>query len=83
MIIGGYVMPWRPDKFTIPREEKGSSMAVGLGVLGYMGEDAILESKEVLLEWEFMTAAQFDQLMTIYLNDEIVEWDLFGTSIPY
>jgi hypothetical protein len=83
VILGGYVFPWVPDRFTIPRGEKASSLAMGLRVLGYLAEDSIIESKEIVLEWDWMSEAQFQEMMLLYLADERVEWDLFGTSTPY
>jgi hypothetical protein len=83
VILGGYLFPWKPDRFTIPRGEKESSVAIGLSALGFLAEDPILESKEIVLEWEFVSEVQYEAMRLIYLNDERVEWDLFGTSAPY
>lgn len=81
MILGGYVFPWGPDRFTIPRGEKASSLAMGLRVLGYLAEDAILESKEIVLEWDWMSEAQFQALQALYEADEAITWDIFGGGI--
>ena len=75
MILGGYQFPWRPEKTTIPRGERGSSWAKGLGVLGYLAESSILQSKEILLEWNFVSEAQYDEMMTLYRLDSLLEWD--------
>jgi hypothetical protein len=78
VILGGYLFPWKPDRFTIPRGEKESALAMGLGVLGYIAEDSILESKEIVLEWEWVSEVQFQAMKQLELNDERVEWDVFG-----
>ena len=75
MILGGYTFPWRPEKATVPRGERKSSWVKGLSILGYLGESSILQSKEILLEWNFVSEAQWDQMMSLYRADELVEWD--------
>jgi hypothetical protein len=59
----------------IPRGERESASVLGLGVLGYMTKDPIIQSKEIPLEWDFVTAGQWDQMMELYLADQLVEWD--------
>jgi hypothetical protein len=81
VILGGYVFPWKPDRFTIPRGEKESSLAMGLGVLGYLAEDSILESKEIVLEWDWVSVVQFQALQALYEADEAIVWDVFGGGI--
>jgi hypothetical protein len=83
VILGGYTFPWRPEKCTIPRGERGSAWAKGLSVLGYLAESSILQSKEILLEWDFVSAAQWDEMMTIYRADELVEWDPISRPQDY
>jgi hypothetical protein len=78
VILGGYTFPWKPEKFTIPRGERGSAWVKGLSVLGYLAESSILQSKEILLEWDFVSEAQWDAMMALYRQDDLLEWDVFG-----
>lgn len=83
MILGGYVFPWEPEKYTIPRGERGSAWAKGLAVLGYLAEDAMLQSKQIGMEWRFVSEEQWDEMMALYRADQLVEWDPSQPPIQY
>ena len=75
MILGGYQFPWRPEETGIPRAERESASVKGLGVFGFLAGTAILQSKVIPLKWNFVTKAQWDQMMVLYRADELIEWD--------
>ena len=75
MILGGYQFPWRPEETGIPRAERESASVKGLGVFGFLAGTAILQSKIISLKWNFVTKAQWDQMMVLYRADELIEWD--------
>jgi len=74
-MLGGYTFPWRPESCTIPRAEKESAWAKGIGVLGFLSQAPILESKIIELEWDFVSAAQYEAMKALSLMDALLVWN--------
>jgi hypothetical protein len=78
MILGGYTMPWAPDKFGMPRAVKDNAVQKIMGGAGYISWGPILPGVVVDLEWEWMSEAQFEALYVLYVADAAVVWALAG-----
>jgi hypothetical protein len=78
MILGGYTMPWAPDKFGIPRAFKDNAVQKIMAGAGYISWGPILPGVVVRLEWEWMSSGQFESLYALYVADAPVVWSLEG-----
>ena len=75
MTLGSYTFWRNPDQFTIPRQQKYASVIPTYGGVAYFSWGLFLAGQKVLLEWDVMTKAMWDELQTILENDTGVVWD--------
>ena len=75
MRLGTYLFPWTPDRFTIPQADRihAAEKTWSSAVLFSWGADII--GKRIVMEWEFTSVAQYDEMRAILEADAGVEWD--------
>jgi hypothetical protein len=76
LILGDLTLAWDPDKWTIPdaRQVISEQDTYSSNVIFFYGEKIV--GKQIELEWEWMSQAQFDALDVLYQADLPVVWDL-------
>jgi len=74
--LGSLTLAWNPDKWTIPDPAQAISEqdTYSSNVIFFYGEKIV--GKQIDLEWEWMSQAQFDALDALYQADLPVVWDL-------
>jgi hypothetical protein len=74
--LGALTLAWDPDKWTIPdaRQVISEKDTYSSNVIFFYGEKIV--GKQIDLEWEWMSQAQFDALDALYQADLPVVWDL-------
>jgi hypothetical protein len=80
--LGAYVFPWTPDKWTIPDPvlKVGVTKTYSSSVVFDFGASVV--GKEIELEWEWMSAVQFDALDALYQANLPVAWDTEKIGFP-
>ena len=76
MKLGGYTFAWDPSKWEPPVPEKKQASVTTFSGVGYFSWGATIVGKQIDLEWEFMSQAQFDSLQALFEADAYVLWDL-------
>ena len=66
MKIGTYEFPWEPDEISIPRPVKSVAIAPNKGNVGFMAWSPIVAGTPITMKWEFMSVAQFNELLDLY-----------------
>jgi len=76
MILGSYAFEWLPDRWTIPDAERviGEVKTYNSSVVFDFGVS--LSGKQIVMEWDWMPAAQFDAMDLIFQADEPISWVL-------
>jgi hypothetical protein len=74
--LGTLTLAWDPDKWTIPdaRHVISDVDTYSSNVIFFYGEKIV--GKQIELEWEWMSQAQFDALDVLFQADLPVVWDL-------
>lgn len=82
MILGTLTLAWDPDKWTIPdpRQVVSEVSTYSAHVIFFYGQKIV--GKEIELEWEWMSQAQFDAIDALYQADLPVLWDLEEPTDP-
>jgi hypothetical protein len=82
LILGALTLAWDPDKWTIPdaRHVISEVDTYSSNVIFFYGEKIV--GKQIVLEWEWMSQAQFDALDVLYQADLPVVWDLEEPTDP-
>ncbi len=82
MKLGVYTFPWRPDRFTPPDAYRQISSVDTFtsNVVFEYGNKII--GKQIVVEWEWMSAAQFDALDVLYQANAPLMWDLEVVGQP-
>jgi len=78
--LGGYAFPWDPDRWTIPKAEKFWGKVQTYSSAAFFSFGISIVGKEVVLEWDWMSSAQFAALDALYQSDEPVVWNPPGAS---
>jgi hypothetical protein len=76
LILGALTLAWDPDKWTIPDPQQVivEKDTYSSNVIFFYGEKIV--GKQIDLEWEWMSQAQFDALDVLFQADLPVVWDL-------
>ena len=84
MMLGAYTFAWLPDKMTIPRPGKSVDVVKNLGGVAYLTGPPMVAGERIVMEWDFVSAAQYAALRSIYQAGAIVTWDLLtnGLRVP-
>lgn len=69
MELGTYEFDWNPDRWTIPKEEKFYGKVLTYSSVGYFSFGLSIIGKEILLEWDWMSVDQFNELNQLYISD--------------
>jgi hypothetical protein len=74
--LGSLTLAWNPDKWTIPDPAQVISEVdtYSSNVIFFYGEKIV--GKQIDLEWEWMSQAQFDAIDVLFQADLPVVWDL-------
>jgi hypothetical protein len=73
--LGIYEFPWNPDKYTVPKPEKFWGRVQTYSSVAFFSFGVTIVGKEIVLEWNWMSADQFAALDSIYRSDASVIWD--------
>ena len=73
--LGEYVFPLNPLKVTLPDSKKTVAIVGTYTGSALFQWPAFLEGTVVTLWWKWMTVAQYEQLRTFYLSQELIVWD--------
>jgi hypothetical protein len=82
MTLGGYSFPWLPDRWTMPKAEKFSGRLLTYSAAAFFSFGTSIIGKEIILEWDLMGVAQFNEINTQYLADTQKNWNP-GTGNQY
>jgi hypothetical protein len=74
MTLDDYVFTVPPETFTIPMSDKASATVKTYTSAAFFSWGLSIIGKIITLEWGMITQEVFDQLNTIYLQDEQVVW---------
>jgi len=82
MMLGALSLAWDPDKWTAPEEQKffGDVQTWASHFLFDFGSKIV--GREIELEWEWMSQAQFDALDVLYQANAPVVWDPQESGVP-
>ncbi|MDY0324794.1 MAG: hypothetical protein RBQ87_01305 [Candidatus Cloacimonadaceae bacterium] len=75
MILDGYVFPLNPSTMPIPESKKLVSEVKTYSGSAIFQWPEVIQGQDVDLTWTYMSAAQYEQLRTIYLKDQVVTFD--------
>lgn len=75
MKLDAYDFSWQPDSWTIPKHEKYYGKVLTYESAGYFSFGTSIIGKEIILSWDFMSIAQFNQLNQLCLDDESHLWE--------
>lgn len=75
MVLGAYTFSWNPEKCTVPRETKSSSVVETYGGAVYFSWGTLIAGQKINLEWDWLQEAQWDELQTLLEADAEVVWD--------
>jgi hypothetical protein len=76
VILGAYTFAWKPDQFTIPKAERRYATVETFASEVFFSYGTSILGKTVTLEWDWMSAAQFNALDALYQADLPVAWNL-------
>jgi len=82
MKLGAYTFAWRPDRWTPPDAYRQISSVDTFtsNVVFEYGNKII--GKQIVVEWDWMSAAQFDALDVLYQANVSLVWDLEVVGQP-
>ncbi len=72
--LNSYEFEWNPDRWTIPKPEKFSAHVLTYQSVGYFSFGLSIVGKEIILEWDWMTLDQWNELDMIYQSDAGCVW---------
>jgi len=74
MKLGGYTFEWDPDKWTIPKSTKSQAWVKTYTGVEFFSWGLSIAGKQIDLEWEWMSEAQFEVLTALYEQDVAFTW---------
>lgn len=84
MRLGPYDFEWNPTQYTIPEEGKSYSVVQTYESVAFFSWSTTIVGKEILLEWDRMKEAQWDELQTLLETDQQQLWTpISGESVAY
>ena len=79
MILGGVTFTYNSKiSFPVIKPRKRNSTVDTYGGIAYFALDPVIAGVIIPLEWDWMPAAQFNSLNTLYQADELIVFDPSG-----
>lgn len=75
MMLGTYTFDWWPDQFTIPQADRLHASVKTYSSVAFFSWGPEIVGKEIEMEWEWMSAAQYAELRALLEADVSVVWD--------
>ncbi len=72
--LGSYQFEWNPEKWTIPRKEKYYGKVLTYESVGFFSFGMSIVGKEIVLEWDWMSLEQWNELDTLFQADAGCVW---------
>jgi hypothetical protein len=74
MQLGSYTFEWQPERWTIPKKERTVASVKTYESNVFFSFGITIVGKEIVLEWHFMSIAQFNALYALYISDIAQTW---------
>lgn len=75
MTLGAYTFQFNPHQFTDPKKKKSFSIVETYSGAAYYSWGTFIAGQRIVLEWDSMPEAMWDELQTLLEADAVVVWN--------
>ncbi len=84
MTLGSYQFEWNPKRYTIPKKQRYYSVVDTYSDVAFFDWGSLIDGQQIMLEWDFMMQAQFNQFQDLMVSGEQLVWaPISGESPTY